>query len=212
MNKVKILLKQHSYLYGNNEYDFFDVSNMVKINNSKIKIIILEEPIFVKIFQVDRNITKIEDFIEEKIENIFPQNGDILYDYEIVRREGLLSIYSIKGKKKVEKLIATARDARVIPIQFFIREVISKRMRNKKLTCGVIIKIDKNYYFVYIKRGLIAYNYISPNIDEIIDKIELQAIKDEIYIDESIDYTKAKENNTKYIKINIKDKIYEKLH
>ncbi|HCW52307.1 MAG TPA: hypothetical protein DG753_00890, partial [Clostridium sp.] len=116
------------------------------------------------------------------------------------------------GKKKVEKLIKEAKDVRVIPIQFFIREVMIKRMKNKKLTCGVIIQIDKNYYFVYIKRGLIACNHISSNLGEIINKIELQQIKDEVYIDESINYIDTYENNIKFIKLNIKDQIYEKLY
>ncbi|HCW53846.1 MAG TPA: hypothetical protein DG753_08940, partial [Clostridium sp.] len=85
MNKVKILLKQHSYLYKNNEYDFYNTSNVVKTNNSQMQINIKEEPIFTKIFRVNKNKRKIADFIDEKIKNIFPQNGDILYDYERVR-------------------------------------------------------------------------------------------------------------------------------
>ena len=105
-----------------------------------------------------------------------------------------------------------AKDVQVIPIQFFIREVMIKRMKNKKLTCGVIIQIGKNYYFVYIKRGLITCNYISSNLDEIINKIELQQIKDEVYIDESINYVDTYENNIRFIKLNIKDQIYEKLY
>ena len=41
MGKVKILVKQHSYLYKNDEYDFYKLSDTINLYNSKIKIIIL---------------------------------------------------------------------------------------------------------------------------------------------------------------------------
>jgi len=205
------LLKQNSYFYGNEEYDFYTLGNTINLCNVKMKIIILEEPLFIKVFQINKNIRKITDFIQEKIENIFPQTGDILYDYERIKSEKLLSIYSIKGKKKIEKLISNARDVQVIPIQFFMREVMIKKMKNKRLTCGVIIKIEENYYFVYIKKGIIADNCISKNIDEIINKIDEQKIEEEVYIDESICLNNYK-NNIKFKKINMKEQLYEKLY
>ena len=129
MRKVKILVKQNSYLYKNDEYDFYKLSDTINLYNSKMKIIILEEPLYIKIFKINKNIRKISEFIQEKIENIFPQNGDILYDYEKLNSEGVVSIYSIKGKKKIEKLISNAKDIQVIPIQFFMREVMMKKMK-----------------------------------------------------------------------------------
>lgn len=212
MNKVKILLKQNSYLQENNEYDFYNTSNVAKINNAKVQIIILEEPLFIKIFEINRKVRKIADFIEEKIENIFPQNGDILYDYETMKAGKILSIYSIKGKKKVEKLISNAKDVQVVPVQFFLREVMIKKMKNKKVTCGVIFQIDKSYYFIYIKKGFIADNYITCNIEEIIDRIEEQKIEDEVYVDESINCESIFKSQIKIIKINIKDRIDEKIY
>ena len=211
MKKVKILLKQHSYSYANNEYDFYSLSDIINFYNSKMKIIILEEPLFIRLFQINKEVKKIADFIEEKIKNVFPQNGDILYDYEVEKQEKLLAIYSIKGKKKIEKIILDAKEVKIIPIQFFMREVIVKRMKNKKLTCSVIFQINKSYYFIYIKNGLITDNYIGCNIDEIINKIETQGLEKQVYIDDSISIN-THASDTKFIKINMKDYINEKLY
>ena len=212
MRKVKILVKQHSYLYKNDEYDFYKLSDTINLYNSKMKIIILEEPLYIKIFKINKNIRKISEFIQDKIDNIFPQNGDILYDYEKLNSEGVISIYSIKGKRKIEKLITNAKDIQVVPIQFFMREVMMKKMKNKKLTCGVIFQIDKNYYYVYIKKGLIADNYISGNLDEIIDKINAQQIESQVYIDDCISDINIHKSHIKFIKINIKEQMHEKLY
>ena len=212
MKKVKILIKQHSCLYENSEYDFHKLSDVINLYNSKIQIVLLEEPLFIKIFQINKNIRKISDFIQEKIDNIFPQNGDILYDYEKLNSEGLLSIYSIKGKKKIEKLICNAKDIQVVPVQFFMREVMMKKMKNKKLTGGVIFQIDENYYYVYIKKGLIADNYISSNLNEIIDKIDEEHIEREVYIDDSINDVNIHKSDVNFIKIDMKGQMYEKLY
>ena len=104
MKKTTIIMKPYSFIYSGNEYDFYGLNEVVNFQNTHLKIIILEEQLYIKIFKIKRDINKISSFIQDKINNIFPQNGEILYDYEKLNSEGVISIYSIKGKKKIEKL------------------------------------------------------------------------------------------------------------
>ena len=101
------------------------------------------------------------DFIDYKINNDFPQNGDVLYDFE--RNSNLISIYYIKGAKRIEKISEKAKNIEVKPIQIIVKEVMMKILKNNIFNCKVLIKFNEHYYYISFKEGLFYYNYIEKD-------------------------------------------------
>ena len=108
MNKSVVIVKKNFFIYNEEEYDFDKVTEMKHLLKSNIKLIIFEEELFVKQFTNKIKGSKIYEFIDYKINNDFPQNGDILYDFE--KNKNVISIYYIKGAKRIEKLSEIANN------------------------------------------------------------------------------------------------------
>ncbi|MDO5516898.1 MAG: hypothetical protein Q4F66_05040 [Clostridium sp.] len=210
MKKVTIIMKPYSFLYNNSEYDFYGLNEAVNLINKHIKIVILEEQLFIKIFEIKKDIKKMSAFIQDKINNIFPQNGEILYDYEKNNSDNLLAIYSVKGKKKIEKLSMNAKELEVVPIQFVIKDEFLKIFKNKKLTCSVIFRVEDSFYYIYIKNGLLYENYICGDLNGILQRVPEEGGYD-VYIDSNIAYENTHKDKIKFIEINMEGLIYEKL-
>ena len=209
MKKSIVIIKKNSFMYNEEEYDFDKVDDMNNLLKSNIKIVILEEELYVKQFESDLKRNKVYDFIDYKINNDFPQNGDVLYDFE--RNSNLISIYYIKGAKRIEKISEKAKNIEVKPIQIIVKEVMMKILKNNIFNCKVLIKFNEHYYYISFKEGLFYYNYIEKDKEIILDKIVQNDDFGEIYVDTSLgDLSRA--DKFKIIKINIGELIYEKIY
>ena len=110
MKKSIVIIKKNLFIYNGEEYDFDKVNEMNNLLKSNLKIIILEEELYVKQFTSKIKRNKIYEFIDYKINNDFPQNGDILYDFE--KNNNIIAIYYIKGAKRIEKIIRNSKKYR----------------------------------------------------------------------------------------------------
>lgn len=205
-----VTMKPYSFVYNKEEYDFHNFKEEIDLSNCNMKIVMAEEQLFIKIFEVNNDIKKILSFIQDKIDNIFPQNGEILYDYEKNNDNNLLAIYSIKGKKRIEKLSQNANNLEVKPIQLIVKKSLIKKLKNKNLSCSVIFKFEDSFYYLKIDKGLLYENHISENLYIVLDKVLKDDIS-ELYIDQNIDYTKLHIDNIRFIKLNMEELVYDKL-
>jgi hypothetical protein len=210
MTKSIILINKNSYIYNGEEYDFdkFDeINNSLKSN---IKIVILEEELYVKQFNVNMKRRKIYEFIDYKINNDFPQNGDILYDFE--KNNNTIAIYSIKGAKRIEKIAKNAKKLEVKPIQFIIKDTMGKILRNNPLTCKVLIKYNEYYYYTSFKEGLYDYGFATENKDIVLNTLLKTQNFGEIYVDDDTANLISLNNKFKIIKITIGELINERIY
>lgn len=209
MKKSIVIIKKNSFIYNEEEYDFDKVNDMNNLLKSNIKIVIVEEELYVKQFESNLKRNKMHDFINYKINNDFPQNGDILYDFE--RNNNLISIYYIKGAKRIEKVSEIAKNIEVKPIQIIVKEVMIKILKNNIFDCKVLTKFMGYYYYISFKNGLFNNNYIEKDKERVLDTIIENGDFGEIYIDNSLDDLSLA-NKFKIIKINIGELINEKIY
>lgn len=212
MRKSITILKRNSFIHKNKEYDFDRIDEIINSFKKDRKIIILEEELYAKHFDFkEKNRFKINHFVDEKIRNEFPQNGDIVYDYE--KKGNIISIYSMKGGERINKISEGAKNIGVIPIQFVIKEVMIKKFNNKILDYNILINFKGCYYYISFKSGLYYCGFVEKNKEMIFNKIVENQDIAKIYIDNISEY-EFLEQKYQIIKVNmgdlINDRIYEK--
>ncbi|WP_294376272.1 hypothetical protein [uncultured Clostridium sp.] len=205
-----IFLKEDSFIFDKNEYGFNDFleDNML---SKKLKIIILGEVIYIERVLLKFRFLKINKLISDKIQEIFPNSSEILHDYKINLKEKIIYMYSIKGKKKVENLCYKSNYLEVIPFQFLIGNILNKLIRKKYTKFMVLIKFNDEYYFMeYAKNNLID-NAVSSDINNIYEYLNEKNLQGKIIIDEKCFYDEYYFKNMEIIKMNILEKINEKI-
>ena len=209
MKKSIVIIKKNLFIYNGEEYDFDKVNEMNNLLKSNLKIIILEEELYVKQFKSEIKRNKMYDFIDYKINNDFPQNGDILYDFE--KNNNIIAIYYIKGAKRIEKISEIAKNIEVKPIQFIVKDVMMKILKTNIFNCKVIIKLNEYYYYISFKEGLFYYGLVEKDKEIVLDKISQNDDFGEIYVDNSL-CDLSLTNKFKIIKMNIGEIMYEKIY
>jgi len=212
MNKSVVIVKKNFFTYNEEEYDFDRVTDIKHLLKSNIKLIILDEELYVKQFTNKIKGRKIYDFIAYKIDNDFPQNGDILYDFE--KNKNVIAIYYIKGAKRIERLSELAKNIEVKPIQFIVKDIMKKILKSDLFSCKVLIKLNEYYYYMLFKEGLFYYGFVKGNKESVVNILFENNDFGEIYVDNDIIDDLFLEDQFKIIKINlgelINEKIYEK--
>ena len=209
MKKSIVIMKKNIFIYNGEEYDFHKDNEMNNLLKANIKIVLLEEELYVKQFKSEIKRNKMYEFIDYKINNDFPQNGDILYDFE--KNNNIIAIYYIKGAKRIEKISEIAKNIEVKPIQIIVKEVMMKILKNNIFNCKVLIKFNEHYYYISFKGGLFYYNYIEKDKEIVLDKIVQNNDFGEMYVDTSLGDL-ALTNKFNIIKINIGELINEKIY
>ena len=209
MKKSIVIIKKNLFIYNDEEYDFDKVNEMSDLLKPNLKIIIFEEELYVKQFKSDIIKSKIYDFVDYKINNDFPQNGDILYDFE--KNNNIITIYYIKGAKRIEKISEIAKNIEIKPIQFIVKDVMIKILKRNNFNCNVLIKLNEYYYYIIFKGGLYYYGFVEKDKEIALDKIGRSDDFGEIYVDNSLsDLSIA--NKFKTIKMNIEELINEEIY
>ena len=209
MKKSIILIKKNLFIYNGEEYDFDKVNEINNLLKSNLKIVMLEEELYVKQFKSELKRNKMYEFIDYKINNDFPQNGDILYDFE--KNNNIISIYYIKGAKRIEKISKTAKYIEVKPIQFVIKDVMMKILKTNIFNCKVLIRFNEYYYYISFKEGLFYYGLVEKDKEIVLEKISQNNDFGEIYVDNSL-CDLSLTNKFKIIKMNIGELINEKIY
>lgn len=210
MKKNIIFLKENSFDYENHEYGFNEIEEK-SMYFKNLKVIILEESLYIKNISLKFRFGNLEKYIEKKIADIFPQDGKILYDYEKNHDNNCVYIYAVRGKDKIEKLCSESVSLEVIPIQFVIKKILNIVLRKKYEDIMALIQFEKTYYFIKCANGALIDNYVSENIKKIYDYLNEKDFKGKIVVDKICSCDEYYLNKLEIIKKDIVGLIYENL-
>lgn len=212
MKKTIIIIKKNSLILDGKEYNFDNIYEIKHLIKANIKIIILEEDLYVKKFENNVKRCNVSEFVNYKISTDFPQNGDILYDYEFKKKSNVILIYSIRSAKRIEKLCENAKELEVKPIQFVIKKVMARYLKNNSFTAKVLIKFNEVFYFVSFIEGLFSYGFIEEDKELVLGKIAKNSEHGDIYVDEHCAKALISEGKIKHVKMNMRELIDEEIY
>lgn len=210
MRKTIIVLKRNCFLCNGYEYKFNQFGEVTNLLTSNMKIIILEEELYSKHFSINLKGSKLSKFIQNQIDSNFQLNTDILYDYE--QNKNIVAMYSLKGGKRIEKIINRAKKLEVKPMQFIIKSTVQKIIGNKILNSKILVEFEGIYYYVSFKEGLFCYGFVEKEKNIIIDRIFNTENEGEIYVDNKIADKLELRKKFKILEINLEDLLNDQIY
>lgn len=212
ISKKLILFKQY-FLYEGKKYTIDEFFNNINEIYKNLEIIIAEDEIFISQYKLkDNNVTL---FLDNIMLNNQINNENILTDYYYNKKKKLLYLYSLNEGKYINKIANDKTIVKVIPIQFYIRNILKIALYRKSKVL-VITKIHKNIYAIISEKGCITYSNILTNDKNVLNNEILKFAKDiEIILDKELedflvdDIKKSYKISIKSIGRNISEKIYK---
>ena len=212
ISKKLILFKQY-FLYEGKKYTIDEFFNNINEIYKNLKIIIAENEMFISQYKLeDNNVTV---FLDNIMMNNEVNNENILTDYYYNKRKKILYLYSLNEGKYINKIANDKTIVKVIPIQFYIRNILKIALYRKSKVL-VITKIHKNIYAIISEQGCITYSNILTNDKNVLNNEILKFAKDiEIILDKELedflvdDIKKSYKVSIKSIGRNISEKIYK---
>lgn len=212
ISKKLILFKQY-FLYEGKKYTIDEFFNNINEIYKNLKIIIAENEMFISQYKLeDNNVTV---FLDNIMMNNEVNNENILTDYYYNKRKKILYLYSLNEGKYINKIANDKTIVKVIPIQFYIRNILKIALYRKSKVL-VITKIHKNIYAIISEKGCITYSNILTNDKNVLNNEILKFSKDiEIILDKELedflvdDIKKSYKISIKSIGRNISEKIYK---
>ena len=211
ISKKLILFKQY-FLYEGKKYTIDEFFNNINEIYKNLKIIIAENEMFISQYKLeDNNVTV---FLDNIMMNNEVNNENILTDYYYNKRKKILYLYSLNEGKYINKIANDKTIVKVIPIQFYIRNILKIALYRKSKVL-VITKIHKNIYAIISEKGCITYSNILTNDKNVLNNEILKFAKDiEIILDKEledflVDDIKKSYKSIKSIGRNISEKIYK---
>lgn len=212
ISKKLILFKQY-FLYEGKKYTIDEFFNNINEIYKNLKIIIAENEMFISKYKLeDNNVTV---FLDNIMMNNEVNNENILTDYYYNKRKKILYLYSLNEGKYINKIANDKTIVKVIPIQFYIRNILKIALYRKSKVL-VITKIHKNIYAIISEKGCITYSNILTNDKNVLNNEILKFAKDiEIILDKELedflvdDIKKSYKISIKSIGRNISEKIYK---
>ena len=213
MTSKKLILFKQYFLYEGKKYTIDEFFNNINEIYKNLKIIIAENEMFISQYKLeDNNVTV---FLDNIMMNNEVNNENILTDYYYNKRKKILYLYSLNEGKYINKIANDKTIVKVIPIQFYIRNILKIALYRKSKVL-VITKIHKNIYAIISEKGCITYSNILTNDKNVLNNEILKFAKDiEIILDKELedflvdDIKKSYKISIKSIGRNISEKIYK---
>lgn len=208
--KSRILLNKNFFIYKKEKYlneEFYKIKEKL---HSTLKIIILEEELNVNYYNIKLKRNKLSDFVSENIKNNFPQNGDVLYDYEYDKKKQIMYIYYIKGGRRISGFIENANNLEIKPIQFLIKSVLRNKFKIKDRILKSLIKINEYYYYIILEDNIIKKSLVEKNKEIIMKNMDVYNSNYVLYVDNNI-LDNIKEENINLVNFDIMKGIYEEI-
>ena len=157
-----IVSTKDEFIFKNKLYDEIAIKSVVK---KEIDLFIFEENILIKEFE---NIKKDKEAVVEKIvREEFGDENDILIHYEHDKIRKKLYLYSMGNGRRVKNIINEAKDLRIKPIQFYIKEIVESKIK-KLRNYIIIIELREIIYSLYIKENFIIKSFMKNKNDFIL--------------------------------------------
>lgn len=156
-----IICTKDKFLFKDKCYDEIAIKKIIK---KEVELFIIEENILVKTFE---NINKVnENVVNRIVKDEFGDKINILMHYEHDRKRKKLYLYSIGSESKVKFISKTLKELNVLPIQFYIKKIVEKKV--KKFNDYVIIsRIREVIYCLDIHNGFIVKSRVD-NVENFI--------------------------------------------
>ena len=203
-----VIANKNKYIHKGKIYD--DIS-IKKIINKEVNLYIIEENLLIKSYDGIKSVK--ENVICDIINDEYGVNHNVLMHYEYDKKRKKLFLYSIGNGERIQFLCEDLNEVIILPIQFYIRDIVIKKIK-KIFNYIVLIEIKEVVYYLEIKNKLIV-NSLIKNKEDFTNDFKFNEIKKEIplIIDKSLDYLIPKEADYKIeiVQLNIGDKINEKI-
>lgn len=201
MISKKLILFKKYFLYEGKKYTIDEFFLGINEIHKNLKIIIAEDEMLISQYKLqDNNVT---EFLDSIMMNNEINNENILTDYYYNKRKKLLYLYSLNEGKYINKIANDKTIVKVIPIQFYIRNILKIALFRKQKVL-VIAKIAQNIYVIIFEKGYITYSSVLPNDKNSLNSEILKFSQDiEIILDEEVEEFLLDNIKQKY-KINIR--------
>lgn len=169
----KVIVYNDKYYHKKEEYDKRTLVNLLNILKKKRKIILYSENIFIKSYKYIGS--KVDTYVEEKISEEFSDKDNILFHYDVDKKNKLIYLYSLRNDN-FKEIYDEAEELIIEPIEFKIRNIILRRLgRNKNIL--VFYKIENISVVIFIRKTFISELIMSEEIQDI-KKIIIEKRKD----------------------------------
>ena len=193
-----VIANKNKYIYNGKLYDDISIKRVI---SKEIELYVMEEDLLIKTYDEIKNDK--EDIVYEIINE----------EYGSEKSAKKLFLYSIGNGERIQFLCEDLNEVIILPIQFYIRDIVIKKIK-KIFNYIVLIEIKEVVYYLEIKNKLIV-NSLIKNKEDFTNDFKFNEIKKEIplIIDKSLDYLIPKEADYKIeiVQLNIGDKINEKI-
>ena len=203
-----VIANKNKYIYNGKLYDDISIKRVI---SKEIELYVMEEDLLIKTYDEIKNDK--EDIVYEIINEEYVSEKSALLHYEYDKKRKKLFLYSIGNGERIQFLCEDLNEVIILPIQFYIRDIVIKKIK-KIFNYIVLIEIKEVVYYLEIKNKLIV-NSLIKNKEDFTNDFKFNEIKKEIplIIDKSLDYLIPKEADYKIeiVQLNIGDKINEKI-
>lgn len=163
-------IEKSEYIYNNDLYEYKDHMKVREKLGMDREIIIMGEPLFVKIYNYEYSKGTVENFVEDIIVKDFLNGDDLLFHYDFIKIKNTIYVYSIKKGLIVENIGIGAKSLSVVPIQFKIIDLINKKLKKYRNFIS-IAKIRDMYYLTNVEDGSIINGLVSEKLDILLIEI-----------------------------------------
>lgn len=158
-----IVCTKDKFLFKDQSYDEIAIKKIIK---KEVELFIIEENILVKTFE---NVKKVSESVVSKI--VKEEYGDkinILMHYEHDRKRKKLYLYSIGNESKVKFISKSLKELNVLPIQFYIKRIVEKKVRRVNEYI-IVVEINGVVYCLDIHNNFIVKSRIESRESFIIN-------------------------------------------
>ncbi|MGG7176131.1 hypothetical protein ACQPU1_00955 [Clostridium paraputrificum] len=183
MRSKVILLKYNKLIYKGLNYEIKDFIKEKKSVRNRV-MYLLDEDLYIKKYIFDKKNKIDSKDINRIIEEAFGLDEDYLFHYTMNRKRKELSIYAIKGGRKVSKLCENIRKVKIIPIQLEMLKKIKRKIKDK--SWGSIFSYKDSYYFISVKDGIFNGSFVERNLEYFLVRIKEFKGEEPLYFDSRI--------------------------
>lgn len=149
-----IVCTKDKFLFKDKSYDEITIKKIIR---KEVELFIIEENILVKTFE---NVKKVSESVVSKI--VKEEYGDkinILMHYEHDRKRKKLYLYSIGNESRVKFISKSLKELNVLPIQFYIKRIVEKKVRRVNEYI-IVVEINRVVYCLDIHNNFIVKSRI----------------------------------------------------
>ena len=168
-----VIANKNKYIYNGKLYDDISIKRVI---SKEIELYVMEEDLLIKTYDEIKNDK--EDIVYEIINEEYGSEKSALMHYEYDKKRKKLFLYSIGNGERIQFLCEDLNEVIILPIQFYIRDIVIKKIK-KIFNYIVLIEIKEVVYYLEIKNKLIV-NSLIKNKEDFTNDFKFNEIKKEI--------------------------------